>query len=249
MSQCMTIGKRVQPLRNVGVLAQLIKKIQNRTFGLPNIGVFYSPPGYGKSFAAAFAATNPELNAIYICVEETWTRKFLLSQIVRELGGVPRGTVADIGMEAKERLAINGRPLLIDEADDVLSKGYTKTIKDLADGSQVPVILIGMEELIENIKKWPLVEKRTLHFAPALPANLRDARLLAEIYCEGVSVADDLLEHILTKNTGNARMTSTDLAHVKDQVVTWGVSSVSLKDWGDLPFPGGEAPAMRRDLK
>ena len=249
MSQSMTIGNSVQPLRNVAALAQQIKKLDNRKHGLPGIGVFHSPPGYGKTYAAIFAASSPDLDAIHISVQDAWTRKTLIKQVLKELGAVARGTLADMAMDANEQLASAGRPLLIDEADYVVDKGFLQTVRDLADGSHVPVILIGMEELPQKIRKWGLVDGRTYNYTPAQPANLKDARFLASYYCPGIAVSDDLLEYIVSQNTGNARRISVDLAYVEEQANAWGSDSVSLKDWGNTPFLRGDAPAPRHGLK
>lgn len=247
MSQNMDIGNSVQPLRNVAALATQIKKLENRQHGLPGMGVFHGPPGYGKTQAAIFAAA--KLDAIHISVQELWTRKTLLTQVLRELGTPARGTLADMMMQANESLAIAGRPLIIDEADYAIQKGLIQIIRDFSDGSQVPVILIGMEELPQKLRKWELVDSRVLNWTAAEPANLKDARLLATYYAPGVTLAADLLSHILERNTGNIRLTSIDISYVKEQADAWGKPDVSLNDWGNTPFLRGDAPVARRGLK
>lgn len=247
MSQHMEIGNSIQPLRNVSALATVIKRLETRRQGLPNLGVFYGPPGYGKTCAGVFAAAH--LDAIHVVVQETWTRKDLLKRILRELSVVPRGTMSDHQDQVHEGLALANRPLLIDEADVAIARNMMGIIKEMVDGSLIPVVLIGMEELPQTIAKHPLVYSRTLSWVAAEPATLSDAKLLASYYAPSIEIADDLLQDILERNTGNARLTSTDISHVEEKANEWGITDVSLKRWGKTPFPRVDAPAPRRGLK
>ena len=115
MAQSMNLGNGVRPLSNVARLVTLVERVEKRAFGLPGMAVFHGFPGLGKTFAAAFCAS--QLDCIHISVQETWTRKFLLQQILRELGLTARGQTADMAMQANEGLAIAGRTLIIDAAD------------------------------------------------------------------------------------------------------------------------------------
>lgn len=247
MSQNMEIGNSVQPLRNVAALSKLIKGLDNRQHGLPGMGVFYGPPGYGKTYAAIFAAT--ALDAIHITVQELWTRKTLLTRVLHELGVPPARTLADMMMQANDELARAGRPLIIDEADYAIQRGLIQIIRDFHDGSLVPTILIGMEKLPQKLRQWELIDSRVLAWAPAQPADLKDVQMLARYYGQGIEIDDALLQEIITRNTGNIRRSARDIAHVKTQCQLMGVQSMSLADWGKTPWPQDAAPAPRRGLK
>lgn len=246
MSENMALGNIIQPLRNVASLVKLIKEVQTRQFGLPGIGVFFGYPGYGKTYAAIHCTV--ALDAIHISVQKLWTKKTLLDQILRELGVSPKKTLAEMMMQACEHLAIAGRPLLIDEADYAVSRGLIEVIRDLHDGSEVPVILIGMEELPQKLRKWELIDSRIMGYVPAEPATLKDAQFLARIYAPDVQIGDDLLAHIIERNTGNVRRTVTDLAYVQRRSATLDLQEISLDDWGNASFLRSDAPTPRRGL-
>lgn len=239
-------GNSIKPLRNVAALATLIKRVEGRAFGLPGMAAFYGPTGLGKTFAGAYAAAN--LDAIHITVQKMWTKKTLLSAILRELSIVRRPTMAEMMDQVNEGLAIAGRPLLIDEADYAVDRGMIEIIRDMHDGSSMPVILIGMEMLPQKLRRWELVDGRMLAWTAAEPADFRDARMLAEFYAPDIALDDALIERIVSVNKGSVRRISVDLAYVKEQSRLQGVGAMTLDQWGDAPFLRGEAPAPREGL-
>ena len=244
MSQSMDLGNSIKPLKNVAALVQLIKKVEGRHFGLPGMAVFYGPTGFGKSFAACHAAAAH--NAIHVSVQKMWTKKTLLLAILRELSIVPKKTMADMMMQVNEGLAISGRTLMIDEADYAIERDMIELIRDMHDGSSMPVILIGMEMLPQKLKRWELVDGRIYNYRAAEPADLRDTDMLAQVYAAGISIDEPLLQRILEENKGSVRRISTDLVYVKEQSQLLGVSTMTLSDWGDAPFLRGDAPAPRQ---
>lgn len=246
MTQSMDLGNSIRPLRNVSALAALIRRLEDRAFGLPGMGTFYGPTGYGKTYAACHAAV--ALDAIHVSVQKLWTKKTLMTAILRELSIVPRSTMAEMMMQVNEGLAIAGRPLIIDEADYAIDRGMIEIIRDFHDGSSMPVVLIGMEMLPQKLRKWELVDGRMLAWTGAEPADLRDTRLLAQIYAEGIDIDDALLAKIVSVNRGSVRRISTDLAYVLEQSRQQGVARMTLDAWGDAPFLRGEAPAPRKEL-
>ena len=243
MTQTMDLGNRSKPLPNVAGLASLIKRLQSRSFGLPGMGTFYGRTGLGKTYAACHAAVT--MDAIHVSVQRLWTQRTLLEAVLRELSVVPKRTGADMMMQVNEALAVAGRPLIIDEADYAIERGMIEIIRDMHDGSSMPVVLIGMELLPQKLRKWELVDGRMLAWTGAEPADLRDARLLAQVYAGGVEVDDALLERIVEVNKGSVRRISTDLAYVKEQSRAQGAQRMTLDDWGDAPFLRGEAPGPR----
>jgi DNA transposition AAA+ family ATPase len=246
MAHSMSLGNSIKPLRNVASLVTLIKKVENRQWGLPGMAVLYGPTGFGKTYACIHAAV--ALDAIHISVQKMWTKKTLLTAILRELSIVPHKTMAEMMMQVNEGLTIAARPLIIDEADYAIERGMIEIIRDFHDGSHMPVILIGMEMLPQKLRKWELVDGRVLAWAAAEPADLRDARLLAQVYADGVSIDDALLQKIVTENKGSVRRISVDMAYVLEQSKLQGIEAMTLDAWGNSPFLRGNAPAPREGL-
>lgn len=247
MSQQMEIGNSVQPLTNVAAMATLVKELQGRTFGMPGLGVFYGYPGYGKTFGAIYCATT--FDVIHISMQGDWTKKTFLERLLMELGVPPKRTIPDMVSQACEELAIDGRTLIVDESDYAFRRGIIELIRDLHDGSDTPIVMIGMEEFPQKLQKYELIHSRVMSWAAAEPAILRDAKLLASVYAEGVEISEDLLDAIMVRNTGNVRRMVVDIAQVKSEALAQGVDTMSLEDWGGLQFRRKDAPSPRRGLK
>ncbi|MEP1522096.1 ATP-binding protein [Ascidiaceihabitans sp.] len=248
MTQTMKLGNRVRPLRNVAEFNLLINRLENRPPNLPGMGVFYGPTGYGKTFAAIHAALT--LDIIHVSVQDTWTRKTLLKAICQELGVMvtPRLTIPDLQQEVNTHLSTSGRTLVIDEADYAVDRGMIQMIRDFHDGSSMPVVLIGMEDLPQKLRKWELVDGRILDWKAAQPSDLEDAKELAKVYAPKVQIEDALLQHIVDINVGRTRRISVDLSFVEETAVLQGAPSMTLDAWGDAPFLRGEAPLPRKGL-
>jgi len=244
MSEQSLYGNKIQPLRNVAAAVQLHTKLKNRQPGLPGMGVFYGFPGLGKTYAASHLAAH--YDAIHVSVQRLWTATTLMESILDELSIVPQGTRARMMRQVNEGLSVAGRTLIVDEADYAVSKGMIEIIRDMHDGSAAPVILIGMENLPQSIKRYELVDGRIASWVRAEFADLTDAQLLANIYCPGVTLEDALLERIIKNCKGSARRISIDLSYVLEQSRLLGADTMSMDDWGDAPFHRGEAPAPRR---
>lgn len=244
MTVSQTTGNSIQLMRNVPLMTALIKRGQNRAFGLPGLLVFYGEPGLGKTMACAYAAAN--LDAIHISVQELWTKKTLLQQILRELRIPPRKTMADMLMQVNEGLAMSQRPLIIDEADEAVKRNMGGVIRGIQDGSAVPVVLVGMEKLPHHLKKWELIHSRVLYWQPAEYADLEDARMLASIYAPGITIQDDLMIKVLERNEQVPRRMATDLAHIREQCSLQGLTEVGMGQWGNASFPRNEPPPPRQ---
>ncbi len=247
MSQQMEIGNSVQPLTNVATMATLVKELQGRTFGMPGLGVFYGYPGYGKTFGAIFCATT--FDVIHLSMQGDWTKKTFLERLLNELGVPAKRTIPDMVSQACEELAVDGRTLIVDEADYAFRRGIIELIRDLHDGSDTPIVMIGMEEFPQKLKRFELIDSRVMSWVAAQPATLKDAQLLASVYAAEVSISKDLLSAILERNTGNVRRTVVDIAQVRIEALAMGANSMSLADWGGLSFRRKDAPSPRRGLK
>jgi len=235
----------IAPLTNVGLCLSAMERVMDRTLGLPGIVEFHGPSGYGKSTAAAHLLTR--LRAYYVAVQSNWTRKYFLEAILREMGIVPARTLPAMVAQAAEQLALSGRPLIVDEADHMVSKeGGANLIKDIYESAEPTIMLIGEELLPAKIERWERLAGRVLEWVPAQPVNISDARLLLRIYAPGVTIADDLLKLLVEKARGSVRRVIVNLDAIRAEAQKMGWTSVDRAAWGERPIYTGQAPATRR---
>ena len=231
----------VAQIHNLSLVRTATERLSGRTVGLPGMAVLYGPAGYGKT-TAALAIAN-ENRAYFVQMRSAWGRKALLEKVLLEMGAKPHGTIPQMLDQVCEQLATSGRMLMIDEFDYCVRNDSTiELVRDIYEGSQATLLLLGEEMLPQKLKKWERFHSRVLSWIPAQPISLQDARALAPIYCPGVRVADDLLEHLVKRASGSVRRVSVNLAGVLEAANLEGWETVTLAQWGDRPIYTGEAP-------
>jgi DNA transposition AAA+ family ATPase len=231
-------------LRNVTALATLIRRVDERGEGLPGLGVFSGHAGYGKSTACTWAVTH--MNAVWVEIGDSWTRKTLCDRILFDLGIKPARTVADMVLQITEALAASGRTLLIDEAHDAARRGMLEIVREIHDKSLSPVILVGEEVLPQTLRKWERVHSRVLDWVQAEPASLRDVIQLAEVYAPGVVLSDALKRKLTVVAAGSLRRVRVNLDRIHEQARVRGRDHMDVGDCDPAKFFTGQPPAVRR---
>lgn len=231
------------PTRNVALLMELVSRIKNRTNGLPGMGTFYGPTGYGKSMAVCVAAVTHQ--AYYVQMKSLWSRKYLLEMILQQMNIEPARTTAPMLEQISKQLLQSQRPLIIDEADLILQKGMIEVLRDIYESSQGTVILVGEENLPSHLEKIERVHGRMLDWVAAQPTGLDDARLFSSKHCAGISISDCLLEYIISSVHGSARYVCTNLDRIAEFARMHGLSSLSAETYTGSLFTG-KAPKGRK---
>lgn len=237
------ISATTAPLKNVVLCTRLLQNAINRPAHLPGMVVFYAPSGWGKSVSAAYAAN--KFRAIYVECKSTWTKRALLEAILKEMGLKPAGTAYQMVDQISEQLALSGLPLIIDEMDHIVEKKAVEVIRDIYEGSNAPILMIGEEEIDIKLRKWERFHNRILEWQPAQPADLNDTKQLAALYCKDVTISDDLLNKITHDSLGITRRICVNLNKVQQYALNQGQDTINQKEWGNQPLYTGEAPRRR----
>ncbi|MDR2075612.1 MAG: ATP-binding protein [Desulfovibrio sp.] len=237
-------GKGVVPTRNVYLLMELVDRVKGRGFGLPGMGTFYGPSGWGKSSAVIHCALSSH-RSYYVQMKSLWSRKSLLEMILAEMSIVPARTMPPMLEQIGKQLAQSGRPLIIDEADYIVKKGMIEVVRDIYEVSQGTVILVGEENLPGHLEAIERVHGRMLDWVAAQPADMDDAKMFAGQLCPGVVVADDLLERFVEAARGSARYLCNNLNRLAEFCRLQNRSEIAAQDYS-APLFTGKAPEGRK---
>lgn len=235
--------KTVAALRNVMAMVSLVQRVKDRAPTLPGMAVFYGHSGYGKTTAATYAAN--VFNAYHVQAQSTWTKKSLCEALLTELGLEIRGRVDQMVRDISREVAATGRPLLIDEADHLVARNLVELVRDIYEGSEASIILIGEEELPRKLMRWERIHGRMLGWVRAEEGVMSDVTQLMKIYCPDLEIEPALLERILTDSRASIRRICVNLDAVRLHAVGLGITRVTEDDWGDRTFFTGQAPNPR----
>lgn len=164
--------------------------------------VFTGTAGYGKTeIAEYFSAQN---GWVYVRALSRWTDSWMMQDLCFELGIRPVPKRMKPAFEAaKKDLIDNPRHVIIDEADK-LSDRQLEWIRDLADITFVPFILVGEKVLKHKLKRHDRLWRRSLiciDFAPMTSVEiLYFAKQAAELALSGQQA--ELLRERLSGNFG-----------------------------------------------
>ena len=235
---------KIANINNLSLVKVAMQRLVGRQDGLPGLGVLYGPSGYGKTTATVAVANHS--NAYYVQLRSAWSKKTLLEKVCFEMGiPAPKTTAACLDAIC-EQLAASQRPLILDEADYLVSKaGMVELVRDIYEGSQAPVMLVGEEQLPAKLKKYERFHGRVLTWVPAQPVSLADAQMLAEIYPPKVRIAEDLLEHLVNLAHGSVRRVTVNLVNLAELADVQCLDALALADVRGMKgfeFYQGESP-------
>jgi DNA transposition AAA+ family ATPase len=228
----------IAALRNVSLFAEGLSAATARSMHLPGLVVFHGPSGYGKTFAATYAANVHR--AHYVEARSSWTKRALCRAILHEMGIEPAQRVYEMTSQIADALLASGRPLILDEADHVLAAGAIEIVRDIHESSGAAIALIGEERLPAKLRAVERVHNRVLRWVAAMPIDLQDTRQLARLYCSGLTLADDLLEAVVEAAKGGARRVCINLDLIRDAARAEQPAAIDAAWWAGRPLYTGQ---------
>lgn len=236
----------IAPLQNVRLFLELVERMQARGPHLPGLAVFYGFSGLGKSQSAISGANR--YNAAYIECGQSWNASTLVDSILHELtGAMMKGSVAKKMLAIIEVLAQETRPLIIDEADFLVKRSMIDLVREMSDRSGASVILIGEELMPAKLRPFERAHNRVLHWQPAEPCDLDDAKKLAKLYVPQLDIEEALMRQIVEVTSGTTRRVVANLERIREFALERGISVIGLKQWGDTAIDTGmPRPRLRK---
>lgn len=230
--------KVVAPVKNVIALQDVIDSLSNRDYGVPGIGLVHGKSGLGKTTAVTYLFN--QINGIYVSMRTTDTATSLLARIMDELGAQPLSRVSKMVDYIVEQMSLHERALFIDEADYLM--GYVRlleTVRDIYDATEVPVVLIGMDQIARRISSRKQFYNRISEWSEFKPADLDDVITMADyLIRHEIRVDHDLLDDLRIKSVGELRRITIGLKRIEKLALVNELDLVTPAHWGDQPFFG-----------
>ncbi|MBN2060733.1 MAG: AAA family ATPase [Deltaproteobacteria bacterium] len=199
---------------NVELFVALAHSLETRDRGVDGMGLVFGEPGLGKTETAIWYADKS--NAVYYRVKEHTTLRSLLEGIVVELGQAPMYRTSDLYTQAKESLSEHPRTLIVDEVDYIAGHGKgIQTLRDLADETGAPVIMIGMMDAERKVARFRhLYDRLQSHIMRFKPLNEQDVARFAGQICE-VGLDDSAITEIYNLSGGKLRKIISELYRIE----------------------------------
>lgn len=236
----------IAPVKNLQTFVSMVAAVEARAPDAPGIAVAYGPPGFGKSTSAAFVT--PKKGAAFVRAIAAWTLSDLLRSLAREAGVEPSNRNTTTVDRLVERLALQRKPVIIDEADYVVAKSnLINTVRDLQDLSGAPFILLGMENFARKITQHELVAGRVYSWTKFEPIDFDDVKQIHKACCE-VQMDEPLLRRIAKEANGSARRVHAAMAYIERHCAQKGLKVATLEALADrtIVFMDDQRPGNTR---
>lgn len=138
---------------NVKRFITMMNNLQNRAEGVPGMGLVYGEPGLGKTQTINWWAFKN--NAILVRCTQLMSARWLLSEILEEMGEIYGYKISDCFKLVVRNLLVNPQIIIIDEVDYLtIDSRAVETLRDIHDKTNVPIVLVGMINAKSRLKNF-----------------------------------------------------------------------------------------------
>lgn len=235
----------VANIATLDMVAATLERLGSRRVGVPGIGVLYGPSGWGKTFSTNTLAN--QSRAYYVQMLSAWRSKDLLEKILAEMGVAHgKATVSKLLDMVTQQLSASRRTLILDEFDHAAkSDKLVELTRDIYEGSQGSLLLVGEELLPRKLEAWERFHSRVSTWAPAQRVSLEDATKLAPIYSPGIAIDDAVLDRLVTLSKGSVRRVVNCLTAIHEHSQLYGLDEVRETALATIALPSDRAPERR----
>jgi DNA transposition AAA+ family ATPase len=237
----------VAAIASLDLVSATLEQLSSRRTGVTGIGVLYGPSGWGKTFATNVLAN--EHRAYYVQMRSAWRSKDLLRKILVEMGVKEgRGTTSGLLDMVAAQLSESRRTLIIDEFDYAAnSDTLIELTRDIYEASQGSLLLVGEEQLPRKLEKpeWERLHNRVSAWAQMQAVSLEDADKLAQIYCPGINLTEEVLAKLVAQSKGAVRRVVNCLNAIYEHGQLYAMDTVDAEILAGIRLPSGRAPERR----
>lgn len=184
--------------KNVKSFIVLANKLKNTKNNVPKMGLVFGEPGLGKTNAILWWAIQQD--ALIITAKNGMTPRWLLKQLVSDLGEAPKILVADLFEQAVAKLVENPRMIIVDEIDYLINNTRAiETIRDLHDETGIPILLVGMGVVDKKLSRYKHFFDRIVEIYRFIPFDFEDVKTIINTLSD-VPFEDSAIEIVYQKS-------------------------------------------------
>ena len=159
--------------KNVKQMVSMLNRLRDREEGIPGMGHIYGEPGLGKTYAITWWAAQND--AILIRSANLMSARWLLEEIVEELGEIPYNKFSDIFNQVVAQLIKTPKTIIVDETDYLtIDSRAVETLRDIHDKTNVPIVLVGMGTANKRLQRHKHLYDRLLEIIKFEPFGKQD---------------------------------------------------------------------------
>jgi len=181
---------------NVKSFKAAISRLQSREEQVPGMALIYGEPGLGKTKTVASWCAQNCNNSFFIRTKKLMTGRWLLEELVSELGEQADKRVADLYRQARTILMERQCTVFFDEVDYLCHDARViETLRDLHDDTGTPIVMVGMAEAEKKLSRYRHLYDRFSEVVKFQDLTEMDVRTIADEMCD-VKVSDDATRYI-----------------------------------------------------
>lgn len=168
---------------NVRKIYTLAETLIDRNNGTPGLGLFYGPPGLGKTEAAIHL--HVQKDCVYLRAKTAWTVRWFLNDLLHELNEKEHGITKNAYDRLVEVLLTDPKLIIIDEVDHMLHDGKViETMRDIHDETGNCFLLLGMQDAERKLKGHPHLYSRFADVMRAEAISKKEILEIADTLCD-----------------------------------------------------------------
>ena len=181
---------------NVKRFITMMNNLQNRAEGVHGMGLVYGEPGLGKTQTINWWAFKN--NAILVRCTQLMTARWLLTEILDEMGELSGYKISDCFKLVVRNLLVNSQIIIVDEVDYLtVDSRAVETLRDIHDKTNVPIILVGMINAKSRLKKFNHLYDRLSEIVKFEKFSKADIKTIVQELSE-VEMTDCAIRYIYT---------------------------------------------------
>lgn len=183
--------------KNVKNFVSLMEEVKQLPDNIPKILLVYGEYGLGKSETIKWWTFKND--CVYVRANQGMSSRWLLSEIVEELGEEPFWHIQDTFNLVEQKLKQNPKPLIIDEIDYLVNNNVIEVLRDLHDRTMCPMILVGMVNIDKKLSRYPHLKDRVYKSFKFESYDKQDIKQILSELSE-IPITDDGLEYLATRH-------------------------------------------------